>query len=380
MREVALEDFKPGEYTLRVATIDTEGFESVMGEPAIVEVRELLAEAAQQGPEGERRASGLLYLGERLEVAPGYRCEFGRNALIDRHVDANRAGTFDLSCRDESGQKLPPRRFTVEPNAATLATPELGVLKRGQVEEVRFELEHPLERVEVTYPDGFSAAEPPRQDASGAWIVPVRVDEPERAGMLRIGTPGILGSTLLEVPLQSAAALEQDATLAAAIEEKPWHVHVGAFSGSRDALQRDLNLEGSLLNQGLRFGVRAGTQWRRRLAFDVEFDLGGVTRVLTDNALRPQLDRGQIFGLHGQLAYRFGPWAIKPFLGAGGGINWVPSFSLAAPEVMGGGGVVWVIERRVEVRFDLRQSLVFASEEEEDVRLTTALLGFGGVF
>ena len=358
-KEVSFEDFAPGRYTMRIATIDTDGFESKMSSPLSLLVSQLLA--AFDDPERERRyARGDLHLGEELVVRDGLDCTLGGRPLANGRINTSRTGVQELMCRDANGGQLPPQQFVVSQNAATLEKIPVGAIEPDSIEEIRLALEYPIKAIEVTYPEGFEAAGPPSQDESGTWVIPVRAVLPERTGELRIGTPGILGATLATVPLQSAAEAQ---VVAAPVEEKPTHFYIGAILGFEDRREGFLDIGGFTYDNQLRGGFRAGVFWRRQLLLEGEFDTGFLLSV--DRRFQTGRDREQSFALTGALSYRFfSSRSFQPFLRVGGGAHLVPGLDTSIPRVLGGGGLVWVIGRRAELRFDIFESLYFQGETQ----------------
>ncbi len=372
IREVAFENFDPGDYELRIATIDTDGFESVMSEPMLLEVKELLGK--QDSVETlARHAQGKLYLGEELKVASGMDCAFGGRRMMNQSTNVRHTGTHRLTCVDDEGNALPEQIFVVEPNNAALTQPPPGKLALNSVEEIHLKLDYPIEDIDLFFSEGFAQGGPARQQEDGTWIIPVLAEEPDREGELRVGTPGILGATLLKVPLVSASKQE---TIEARepVVEKPFLLQVGAYIGSRDITSAGLTLSGREYEQGLRLGFFTGFQWRRHLVLDVQFDTG---RMNQDNQ---QLINPQAFGISGAVAYRIGPWAIKPYVRAGGGIEFIPDIDANMPRVFGGGGLVWTIERRVDLRLDIYQNLFFDGQNDPGLLAPGATFGFAGTF
>lgn len=357
--EVSFEDFTPGHYVMRIATIDNDGFESKMSQPLSLLVSQLLA--TFDDPDRERRyARGDLHLGEELVVRDGLDCTLGGRPLANSRINASRTGVQELLCRDANGGDLPPQQFVISPNVATLENVPVGAIEPDTIEEIRFALEYPIEEIEVTYPEGFEAAAPPSQEASGTWVIPVRAVLPKRTGELRIGTPGILGATLATVPLESGA--EQVVVVAPEVE-KPFHFYIGAILGFEDPRDGFLTIDDFTYDNQLRGGFRAGVIWRRQLLLEGEFDTGFL--LSTDKRFQTGRDREQSFALTGALSYRlFSSRSFQPFLRLGGGTHLVPGLDTSVPRVLGGGGLVWVIGRRAELRLDLFESLYFHDDEQ----------------
>lgn len=374
LRELVFEDFEPGDYELRIATIDSDGFESIMSDPVPLSVKELLATNDLPDATRSRQASGRLFLGEQLNVADGLDCAFAGRRVSSQTVSTNKTGTYRLVCMDNQGNALPAQDFVVSPNAATLVGEPSGTLQVGAVEEIRLVLEHPIREIDVFVTEGFTLHEPARLEEGGVWVIPVRATKADRKGEMRLGTPGIMGATLAKVPLQSGAVEVVD--LADSEPEKAWRIQLGALASSHDVLgDTAIKASGADYTQGLRFGINTGVQWQGRAVLDLQFDTGSLISSMDTS------NRTQVFGIASALSYRFGPWAIKPYLRAGGGVDFMPDLGTNMGRVFGGGGLVWTIERRVDLRLDVHQNLLFdESDSSPGVMMPGATFGFAGTF
>lgn len=375
-KEVSFEDFAPGQYTMRIATIDNDGFESKMSDPLKLVVAEILARLDDPAREA-RVATGKLFLGEELRVQENLDCMLGDQPLRNNTIYTSKSGPQELICTDQQGNPLPPQRFIVQPNNATLTQAPPEKVSLDTVETVQFKLDYPIENIEIFYPEGFTAVGEPIQNEEGIWTAAFMANTPNASGDMRIGTPGILGAKLATVSLQSgdiASAPKEPEK-----PEKPWHLYVGALAGTHNVLNTKLKLGQFDYDGQLRAGLRLGAQWNRDLLMEAEFDTG-ILRAEDESFVGGE-DRQQSIGIRGAVSYRFLPWSIRPFVRVGGGMQWLPSLSDTLPSVMGGGGVAWVIDRRAEIRLDIQESLIFDdSNASPGVFTTGAYLGFSATF
>lgn len=377
VQEAVFEDIAPGAYQLRIATIDSAGFEGRMSDPLPLIIHEaLMADARPSSAErAERLTRGELYQGEQLRLSESLQCKLDGKRISENVLDAVKAGNHELACKDASGAALPIKPIQIKPNALTALSLPSEPLLLGEVILLQVELEHELDAIDVYVPPGFELIDVPHRNGA-RWDMVIQAVEPDKRGDLRIGTRGLLGATLLEVPLQSAS-LEQSEVAAEKPPEKPLRLMLGAHAGLRSIFDESIRFGDNDYTQGWRFGARVGLVWRQHAVFELELDTGLNDNVASD-ALGDEATMQTFSGL-GALSYRIGPWPVRPFLRMAAGGEWSPSQSSVVPVALVGAGVDWLIEERVELRLDLQQ-LFFFDGTGVPVQMPSVTLGFAGTF
>jgi hypothetical protein len=330
-----LEGLPIGEYWVRLAAIDADGFEGIPG-PA----RRLVVKLAT--PVWIGRAEGQPILPGQVLTLDGARCAIGDGEPVQRLV-MPRAGSFAVRCVEADGAALPSLAVEVSPVALVSVTPgEQVVATSGQPVEISFETEPALEQLAVVAPEGWRVASAPARDGA-RWSLTLVADEGASAGALQLvtGEGGEVGALPLAAQQAPGVVSRPDV-----IVSYPWSIQPML---SYSALYNDGYKLGDVrLRRGWRSGLRLG----RELGAGVSLELEGYAgRLLPES----QLKRVTVAG--GQLGALWRPLrGLSPFVQVGSGVEL--GFGDAEGmlwTVSGGAGLLSPVTERLDFRLEVRQ-------------------------
>jgi hypothetical protein len=287
-----------GEYWVRLAAIDDDGFEGLVG-PArrlVLNKRRVLT------PRFEGRADGAPVLPGHIMTLDGMRCALPGETPARRLVMPY-SGTLTLECVTEAGDPAPPVVVEVARVELVGLSPAAQIRsERGRAVEVSFATTPAVDRLTIQPPDGWRSTQPVL--VGDRWSMKLTPGKTAEAGPLRLfgGAGGSLGS----VPLEVVGAVEQEVAAEGAVwSAQPLLSYSALYSdGYRFEEQR--------VERGLRVGARLNRELGAEFALEGEAYLGHLLGAD---------ERGYFMVTGGQLAGMWRPFdGVSPFvlLGVGG--------------------------------------------------------------
>lgn len=353
----AFENLAPDTYALRASTIDKDGFESKPSEPLEIIVRDV--KVASSGAASE----DAVLIGSSVSL-PGMTCRASADGEFVERVVLSEAGEKTLECKDKNGVAAVPAKLAVEPVTAKVSSP-LDEMEISEREEIAIALDHAVERIAVTVPDGFYLAQAPTSSDGGKnWIVKVLAMQKGARGEAIVTLGDERGLELARAPL--AAVGEVAAVAGAGVEEEVTRgrefqrgvIEVGPMIGYRGILGEKLPLYGLEYDASWRAGLRVGYGVTRHWFAEGEFDYSRLQHTETSLSTTQDVVGWRVAGLR-----QFGEKQLKPFvrLGVGGESTFLPGYTAWGGHL--GAGVKWEFTETFGLRLDLQEHMVLTRDD-----------------